>query len=164
VVTLQDAFLFDYSAGMDQQGRFLGKPIATGVRPRFLDRFEELGIHVSPNVFATPSGRWDGDSSGQPCRLPQCRRHVLRCASPGVPCRPETQPQCNSTRPASAVHLPRAFGVQRVTESTVTAVDGVIGEKGGLYSKETLYNAGIKASPAEVTVFILAASVPAVSS
>ncbi|WP_425483351.1 CpaF family protein [Arthrobacter zhaoguopingii] len=56
VVTLQDAFLFDYSAGMDQQGRFLGKPIATGVRPRFLDRFEELGIHVSPNVFATPTG------------------------------------------------------------------------------------------------------------
>ncbi|RJU02676.1 CpaF family protein [Arthrobacter frigidicola] len=56
VVTLQDAFLFDYSAGMDQQGRFLGKPIATGVRPRFLDRFEELGIHVSPNVFATPAG------------------------------------------------------------------------------------------------------------
>ncbi len=47
----------------------------------------------------------------------------------------------------------------RVTESTVTAVDGVIGEKGGLYSKETLYNAGIKASPAEVTVFVLAASV-----
>jgi pilus assembly protein CpaF len=56
VVTLQDAFLFDYAAGMDQQGRFMGKPIATGVRPRFLDRFEELGIHVSPNVFAAPAG------------------------------------------------------------------------------------------------------------
>lgn len=51
VVTLQDAFLFDYSAGVDQHGRFLGKPIPTGIRPRFLDRFSELGITVSPSVF-----------------------------------------------------------------------------------------------------------------
>jgi pilus assembly protein CpaF len=60
VVTLQDAFLFDYSAGMDQQGRFLGKPIPTGIRPRFLDRFAELGIMVSPAVFGAatmPAGR-----------------------------------------------------------------------------------------------------------
>jgi len=51
IVTLQDAFVFDYAAGMDEQGRFLGKPIATGIRPRFLDRFAELGISVSPAVF-----------------------------------------------------------------------------------------------------------------
>ena len=59
VVTLQDAFLFDYSAGVDQQGRFLGRPIPTGIRPRFLDRFVELGISVSPSVFgaAVPVGR-----------------------------------------------------------------------------------------------------------
>lgn len=56
IVTLQDAFLFDYSAGVDSHGRFLGKPIATGIRPRFLDRFAELGISVSPAVFAaTPT-------------------------------------------------------------------------------------------------------------
>jgi pilus assembly protein CpaF len=52
IVTLQDAFVFDYSAGVDAQGRFLGKPVATGIRPRFIDRFEDLGIHVSPAVFA----------------------------------------------------------------------------------------------------------------
>lgn len=59
IVTLQDAFLFDYSAGVDQHGRFLGKPIPTGIRPRFLDRFSELGIGVSPAVFgaAVPAGR-----------------------------------------------------------------------------------------------------------
>lgn len=56
IVTLQDAFVFDYSAGVDQHGRFLGKPMATGIRPRFIDRFEDLGIHVSPSVFATPAG------------------------------------------------------------------------------------------------------------
>ena len=56
IVTLQDAFVFDYSAGVDAQGRFLGRPVATGIRPRFIDRFEDLGIHVSPAVFATPGG------------------------------------------------------------------------------------------------------------
>ncbi|MGO4228193.1 CpaF family protein [Arthrobacter sp. YAF34] len=57
VVTLQDAFVFDYSAGVDSTGRFLGKPVPTGVRPRFTDRFTELGISVSPAVFgAQPIG------------------------------------------------------------------------------------------------------------
>ncbi|MBE4719246.1 CpaF family protein [Pseudarthrobacter sp. AB1] len=56
IVTLQDAFVFDYSAGVDAHGRFLGKPVATGIRPRFIDRFEDLGIHVSPAVFAAPAG------------------------------------------------------------------------------------------------------------
>jgi pilus assembly protein CpaF len=53
-VTLQDAFLFDYSAGVDPSGRFLGTPVPTGVRPRFTDRFEDLGIRVTPSVFGMP--------------------------------------------------------------------------------------------------------------
>ncbi|WP_461187364.1 CpaF family protein [Arthrobacter sp. Z4-13] len=60
IVTLQDAFVFDYSAGLDQHGRFLGSPIPTGIRPRFIDRFEDMGIHVSAGVFGAPlasSGR-----------------------------------------------------------------------------------------------------------
>jgi pilus assembly protein CpaF len=60
-VTLQDAFLFDYSAGVDASGRFLGKPVPTGVRPRFTDRFTELGITLSPRVFGiAPSARSGG--------------------------------------------------------------------------------------------------------
>ncbi|GAA1431993.1 CpaF family protein [Microlunatus lacustris] len=50
-VTMQDAFLFDYSAGVDASGRFLGKPQPTGIRPRFTDKFAELGIQLSPRVF-----------------------------------------------------------------------------------------------------------------
>ncbi|WP_081744580.1 CpaF family protein [Arthrobacter sp. H14] len=59
IVTLQDAFVFDYSAGLDQAGRFLGKPIPTGIRPRFIERFEDMGITVSPAVFGAniPMGR-----------------------------------------------------------------------------------------------------------
>ncbi|MCI9871518.1 CpaF family protein [Arthrobacter humicola] len=51
IVTLQDAFTFDYSAGLDANGRFLGRPTSTGVRPRFADHFAELGIQLSPAVF-----------------------------------------------------------------------------------------------------------------
>lgn len=57
IVTLQDAFVFDYSAGIDANGRFLGKPIPTGVRPRFTDRFAELGIKISPAVFGAQATR-----------------------------------------------------------------------------------------------------------
>ncbi|MFK4299098.1 pilus assembly protein CpaF [Arthrobacter sp. GAS37] len=52
IVTLQDAFVFDYSAGVDANGRFLGRPVPTGVRPRFADHFVDLGINLSPSVFA----------------------------------------------------------------------------------------------------------------
>lgn len=51
IVTLQDAFTFDYSAGQDADGKFLGRPIPTGIRPRFIERFAELGIEVSPATF-----------------------------------------------------------------------------------------------------------------
>lgn len=57
IVTLQDAFLFDYSAGVDSDGRFLGKPLPTGVRPRFTERLAELGIQLSPSVFGQQFGR-----------------------------------------------------------------------------------------------------------
>ena len=50
-VTLQDAFLFDYAAGVDAHGKFLGKPVPTGVRPRFTEKFDDLGIKLSPRVF-----------------------------------------------------------------------------------------------------------------
>ncbi|HLA93125.1 MAG TPA: CpaF family protein [Actinomycetota bacterium] len=58
VITLQDLFLFDYSAGIDEDGKFLGGLKSTGLRPRFLDRLQERGISVSPEVFApVPGGR-----------------------------------------------------------------------------------------------------------
>jgi len=56
-VTLQDAFVFDFAAGVDASGRFLGKPVPTGVRPRFTDKFEELGIKLSPRVFGALDSR-----------------------------------------------------------------------------------------------------------
>ncbi|MGB5952927.1 MAG: CpaF family protein [Ornithinimicrobium sp.] len=54
-VTLQDAFLFDYSAGLDEHGRYLGKPVSTGIRPRFTDKFDDMGITVPDSIFAAPA-------------------------------------------------------------------------------------------------------------
>ena len=51
VVTLQDAFIFDHGAGTDANGHLLGRAVATGVRPRFADKFRDLGIELSPGVF-----------------------------------------------------------------------------------------------------------------
>ncbi len=55
VITLQDVFLFDYSAGVDEQGRFRGQLKATGMRPRFIQKLADLGIRLGPEVFS-PDG------------------------------------------------------------------------------------------------------------
>lgn len=54
IVTLQDAFVFDYAAGVDANGRFLGQAIPTGVRPAFTDRFAEQGVDLPPGIFDDP--------------------------------------------------------------------------------------------------------------
>jgi pilus assembly protein CpaF len=54
-VTLQDVFAFDFGAGVDVSGRFLGKPVSTGIRPRFAEKFAELGIQLPARVFVPPS-------------------------------------------------------------------------------------------------------------
>ena len=56
VITLQDLFLFDFHAGVDEQGRFRGALRSTGLRPRFLERLVDRGIALPPGLF----GR-DGD-------------------------------------------------------------------------------------------------------
>jgi pilus assembly protein CpaF len=55
-ITLQDIFLFDYAAGIDEEGKFLGGLKSTGLRPRFLDRLQERGVSVAPEVFAPVPG------------------------------------------------------------------------------------------------------------
>jgi pilus assembly protein CpaF len=51
VITLQDIFLFDYGMGVDEHGRFLGHLKATGVRPKFTEKLQDLGIRLGPEVF-----------------------------------------------------------------------------------------------------------------
>jgi pilus assembly protein CpaF len=57
VITLQDLFLFDYSAGIDDEGKFRGQMKATGLRPRFMERLAERGVAVPAEVFSPTGGR-----------------------------------------------------------------------------------------------------------
>jgi len=49
-VTMQDIFRFE-RRGLDANGKVLGQHVATGVQPRFLDRFRAAGLKISPQVF-----------------------------------------------------------------------------------------------------------------
>jgi pilus assembly protein CpaF len=50
-VVLQDAFLFDYQAGFGPDGHHHGAVRATGLRPRFLDKFDEAGVPYNLALF-----------------------------------------------------------------------------------------------------------------
>jgi pilus assembly protein CpaF len=51
VITLQDLFLFDFHAGVDEHGWFRGGLRSTGLRPGFLDRLADRGVHLPPRMF-----------------------------------------------------------------------------------------------------------------
>jgi pilus assembly protein CpaF len=52
VVVLQDIYTFDYSAGIDQDGKFRGQLRSTGIRPSFSERLADYGISLDPSLFA----------------------------------------------------------------------------------------------------------------
>ncbi|MEA2555779.1 MAG: pilus assembly protein CpaF [Actinomycetota bacterium] len=52
VITLQDIFLFDFTEGIDDNGRFKGRLKSTGLRPKFLDKLAEQGINIDADLFA----------------------------------------------------------------------------------------------------------------
>jgi pilus assembly protein CpaF len=56
-ITLQDLFHFDYGGGLDDQGRVLGRLVATGLRPNFSERVAERGVRFSADLFAPLPGR-----------------------------------------------------------------------------------------------------------
>jgi pilus assembly protein CpaF len=52
VITMQDIFVFDYSAGFDADGHPKGHLVTTGLRPKFLSKLAQSGVHVDTSVFA----------------------------------------------------------------------------------------------------------------
>lgn len=50
VVVLSDIFVFEQQ-GLDEKGKIIGQLKPTGIRPRFVDRFEENNIYLPPNIF-----------------------------------------------------------------------------------------------------------------
>jgi pilus assembly protein CpaF len=52
VITLQNLFIFDFTAGMDVDGRYLGRLKSTGIRPAFLPLLKNNGVAVPDDLFA----------------------------------------------------------------------------------------------------------------
>ena len=51
VITMQDLFTFNYGAGRDENGRFRGSLVSTGLRPKFTDELHDQGIDLPPDLF-----------------------------------------------------------------------------------------------------------------
>ncbi|HVC35050.1 MAG TPA: CpaF family protein [Chloroflexota bacterium] len=54
MITLQDIFLFKQQ-GVDADGHVIGSLQATGLRPRCIEKFEQEGIMLPPDIFAMRS-------------------------------------------------------------------------------------------------------------
>ena len=52
IITMQDLFTFDHTAGYDTNGRALGVLRSTGLRPKFLDKLAASGVTVPAETFA----------------------------------------------------------------------------------------------------------------
>jgi pilus assembly protein CpaF len=50
VVVLQDIFVFEQT-GIDERGKIIGQLRPTGVRPKFIEKFESMNIFLPPNIF-----------------------------------------------------------------------------------------------------------------
>lgn len=51
VITLQDLFLFDYGAGIDSQGKYLGRLRSTGIRPKVAEKIVNQGVELPAELF-----------------------------------------------------------------------------------------------------------------
>ncbi len=51
-ITLQELYTFDYARGRDENGRFLGSLVPTGLRPRFSQELAEQGVDLPGHLFA----------------------------------------------------------------------------------------------------------------
>jgi pilus assembly protein CpaF len=52
VITMQDLFTFDYSAGRDESGRFRGQLQPTGIRPKFSSELDDHGVELPLGLFS----------------------------------------------------------------------------------------------------------------
>jgi len=52
IITLQDLFVIDMSAGYDVHGRSLAHLVSCGLRPKLQERLEDAGIKLAPEMFA----------------------------------------------------------------------------------------------------------------
>jgi len=52
VIVMQDVFVFEQTGVLE--GKIQGRLKPTGIRPKFVEKFEAAGIHLPPNTFGSP--------------------------------------------------------------------------------------------------------------
>ena len=52
VIVMQDIFVFEQTGVVE--GKIQGRLRPTGIRPKFVEKFDAAGIHLPPNVFGSP--------------------------------------------------------------------------------------------------------------
>ena len=52
VIVMQDVFVYEQTGVID--GRIEGRLRPTGIRPKFVEKFEAVGIHLPTNIFGSP--------------------------------------------------------------------------------------------------------------
>ena len=52
VIVMQDVFIFEQTGV--EEGKILGRLKPTGIRPKFVEKFETAGIHLPANIFGSP--------------------------------------------------------------------------------------------------------------
>ena len=52
VIVMQDVFVFEQTSVVE--GKIQGRLKPTGIRPKFVEKFEAAGIHLPPNTFGSP--------------------------------------------------------------------------------------------------------------
>lgn len=50
MIQLQDIFVYEQT-GVDERGKIVGRLRPTGVRPRFVEKFEAYGVYLPPGIF-----------------------------------------------------------------------------------------------------------------
>lgn len=53
-IVMQDIYRFDYSMGLSEDGSYLGRLKPTGLRPKFTERLEYMGIDMPAEMFLAP--------------------------------------------------------------------------------------------------------------
>ncbi|HOD40216.1 MAG TPA: ATPase, T2SS/T4P/T4SS family, partial [Candidatus Wallbacteria bacterium] len=56
-VVLQDIFVFEQQ-GLDEKGKIIGRVKPTGIRPKFMSKFEEEGIKLPADIFMDSKRGW----------------------------------------------------------------------------------------------------------
>jgi len=57
VVVLQDIFVFEQT-GLDERGKIVGQLRPTGVRPKFIEKFESMNIYLPSHIFGMGGDRF----------------------------------------------------------------------------------------------------------